>query len=228
VDSTPESCAEEQASLETLQRAQQSSRSTLLLSEEFLAFESVCRRAEEPSGECARGAERDQICISTPGSPRAAVLKPCVGLQTPRGCGPVTRARAGEDEAWVKRRGRAGALSQESSSRASEAWKRRIRVWATLWRRKRGERGRLAASQITRHRPYRTTGRPGERRGCTRSPLRNLSPMERPSEPAALLCPIMYTLLRDPVVTSYGTTYERAALDRAWQVRWPFAGQGAS
>jgi hypothetical protein len=77
-------------------------RSTPLLSEQVLAFESVCRRAGETSGKRARSAARDQICFSTPSSARAAVLKPCVGLQTRRGCGPLTRERTRGGEAWVK------------------------------------------------------------------------------------------------------------------------------
>lgn len=38
-------------------------------------------------------------------------------------------------------------------------------------------------------------------------------------EPEELLCPVTRVLLRDPVVTSAGNTYERAALRAGWAHR---------
>jgi hypothetical protein len=35
-------------------------------------------------------------------------------------------------------------------------------------------------------------------------------------EPEALLCPIMWLMMRDPVVNLLGNTYEREAIERAW------------
>lgn len=42
-----------------------------------------------------------------------------------------------------------------------------------------------------------------------------------PVEPAHLLCPVTREIMRDPVFTSAGHTYERAALVAAWRLARP-------
>lgn len=46
-----------------------------------------------------------------------------------------------------------------------------------------------------------------------------LSSLHDDEEPQDLLCPITYTLFRDPVIVSSGHTFERTALEQFWQER---------
>lgn len=57
--------------------------------------------------------------------------------------------------------------------------------------------------------------------GASRRPQSNMdSPLVMDSpvaeEPSDLRCPLTYCLMRDPVTTSMGNTYERGALMRCW------------
>ena len=68
----------------------------------------------------------------------------------------------------------------------------------------------IAHACVRHHQSILQQGEP-EREDCAKE-LRS----EAQEPPRELLCPITLELMQDPVVNSLGNTYERSALERAW------------